>query len=261
MLTTPKRRIVPAVVLGFCLWAQASPARAAFWHFDREVAAQLHVDVVELNNKLGIDLASEAEWWAKFLRTCENLGQTLGECSLQARTLGEQQAWADDTNNALLQNAYALRLESSRIDGAPTQESLGYLLKAAEAGEPHAQVTLGWYCLHGIGLPRNMAAAYRWNRLGALQGHPEGANNLGFQYEYGLGVKKNLEKARDWYRYAAIRGSLIGLATLLQMEKGNDAGEGDDIKDSEQLTGIRRSPHSAFHRLPAHAEGSGRPSP
>ena len=249
MLTTPKRPALLAVVIGFCLWAQPSVASAAFWRIDRGVATQLHVDVVELSNKLGIDPASEAEWWARFLRTCENLGQALDECRLQAHTLSEQQEWADDADNALLQNAYALRLESSRIDGQPTQESLAYFLKAAEAGEPHAQVTLGWYCLHGIGMPRNLVAAYRWNRLGALQGHPEGANNLGFQYEHGLGVKKNLEMARNWYRYAAIRGSLIGLGTLLQMEDGNDAGEGEDLKDGEQLTDTRRSRHPAWHKV------------
>ena len=250
MLATPNRPVLLAVVVGCFLWAQASLAASGLWPVDRAVAEQLHVDVNDLTNRLGIDRASEAEWWAKFLRTCEEFREEAGKCRLMAGTLAEQKESAD-SDNPLLQNTYALRLTQAVNDGKPTHESLIYFLKAAEAGEPHAQVTLGWYCMHGIGLPRNLAAAYRWNHLGAVQGHPEGANNLGFQYQYGLGVKQNLEKARDWYRYAAIRGSLIGLASLLQMGKDNDSEAVDKPSESDQLSGTHEPCHRHLHTVAA----------
>ena len=195
-----------------------SPTLAAdqLWPRDRELATQLDVDLDELEEALGIDRAREALWQARVMQACQTYAETLADCSLQAATMGEQQSWAD-SGSAVMENEYANRLMNA-ANGKPDEEALAYLARACAADEPHAEVTLGWLLLHGIGVPRDARMAAIWNRKGALQGHPEGANNLGFQYEYGLGVPRNLRRARDWYRYAAIRGSDEALTRLQALE-------------------------------------------
>lgn len=199
-----------------------SPALAAdqLWPRDGELADQLEVNLDELEEQLGIDRAREALWQARVMQACQTYAETLANCTLRAPTMGEQQRWAD-SGSAVMENEYANRLMNA-ANGRPSEEALAYLARACAAEEPHAEVTLGWLLLHGIGVPRDARMAAKWNRKGAQQGHPEGANNLGFQYEHGLGVPRNLRRARDWYRYAAIRGSDEALARLQALESSEE---------------------------------------
>jgi|GEM_PF-2335562 len=211
---------MPLLLFLLSLVFAAPLAAGELWPRDHELAEQLDVDLNELEEKLGIDRAREASWQARTMRACQDYAESLAGCTLRAPTMGEQQAWAD-SGNAVLENEYAIRLMDA-AHGKPTEDALRYLARACASDQPHAEVTLGWLLLHGIGVPRDARMAAVWNRKGARQGHPEGANNLGFQYENGLGVPRNLQRARDWYRYAAIRGSDEALARLQMLEAGEE---------------------------------------
>ena len=207
---------MPLLLLFFSLVFAAPLNADQLWPRDRELAEQLEVDLDELEEELGIDRARETLWQARVLQACQTYAETMADCTLQAATMGEQQSWAD-SGSAVMEYEYANRLMNA-ANGKPGEEALAYLARACASDQPHAEVTLGWLLLHGIGVPRDARLAAIWNRKGALQGHPEGANNLGFQYEYGLGVPRNLRRARDWYRYAALRGSDEALVRLRALE-------------------------------------------
>jgi TPR repeat protein/serine/threonine protein kinase len=85
-------------------------------------------------------------------------------------------------------------------------EAANWYLKAAEAGQPSAQNSIGYMYLKGSGVKQNYAAALLWLTKSAAQGNAEGQSNLAFMYQDGLGVPKNLPKAVDLYRKAAEAG-------------------------------------------------------
>lgn len=217
------------LLLVLCLLWSFPLGADQLWPRDLDLAAELRIDVDELEDRLGIDRAREALWQARVMQACQIYADSVADCSLQAPTMGEQQEWADG-GNAVLENAYANRLMNA-ANGKPTAVALTYLARACASDLPHAEVTLGWLLLHGIGVPRDARMAAIWNRKGAQQGHPEGANNLGFQYEHGLGVARNLRRARDWYRYAALRGSDEALARLEALEASDEL---DDVNEQDE---------------------------
>lgn len=161
--------------------------------------------VAELESSLQIDRGAIAEWTIRI------------EKYVAARTftwstpdVGERLAAGAAAGDPLLQNDYANWLDAQGREN----ESWGWFLHAAQKGLPHAQVTVGWKLLHGLGVVRNPEAALMWNVKGGQRGHPEGANNAGFQYLHGIGVAKNVETGRSWLLYGACRGSTIARATL-----------------------------------------------
>ena len=238
----------PALLLFLLTLATSRPLGALeLWPRDADLADSLGVDIAELEDRLGVDRALETQWLARLQRACDTYGEEGEDCNLQAPTLGEQAAWAE-AGGALMQNEYAMRLLDDNR-GRPSDDALAALARAAAQDEPHAEVTLGWLCLHGIGLPRNLRLAALWNRKGARQGHPEGANNLGFQLENGLGVPRDLRRARDWYRYAAIRGSDEALARLQALEASgaiDDENAEDDQRRAREARPRRAGPPPAL---------------
>ena len=126
-----------------------------------------------------------------------------------------------DEGNPFSQNDYACALLKSGND--KDYDNLKYYFDSAAQSFPYAQVTLGWFHMHGLnGVERNVQEAFNWNMRGAKQGHPEGANNIGFQYENGLGTEINLNLAKHWYTYASIRGSSIAHGHLLHLLKNEE---------------------------------------
>ena len=189
-----------------------------FWEIDRDLAKELNVDVATLEEKLGVDTSAESNWYVRMKKECDSRGTATGLCSLRGRTLRELKETADQ-GSPFVQNDYAYNLSLRNDSAEALKESFQYALKAAEAGLPHAQVTVGWRLLHGIGVERDAKAAFDWNLKGARQGHPEGANNVAFQYQYGIGVTQSRVLAENWYSYAAIKKSLIAWGSLLQMRR------------------------------------------
>lgn len=92
-----------------------------------------------------------------------------------------------------------------------------WLQKAAGAGDPQAQMELGYFYEAGIGAPRNMELAAHWYRLAAHAGEPEAKANLGLLYFWGEGVPQDREMAARLFREAAEKGSGKAASKLASM--------------------------------------------
>jgi len=76
-------------------------------------------------------------------------------------------------------------------------------LAAAQAGNSNAQVSMAWYCLNGVGVPKSAVEAANWYRKAAGQGNSAAMWNLGLLYERGDGVPENWVEAAKWYQKSA----------------------------------------------------------
>lgn len=224
-----------AVVAGMDLEKTATPAqiseanalskewldrpRFSLWPFNDLLSDELNINVPKLERELGINRESEVKWIGMVSQACQNNGES--SCYTKNIPLPRLKELAE-TNDAIFENKYAHALSRKVLSPEEEKEAWDYFKKAADAGFPHAQVTVGWKLLHGLGVNRNPDEAYTWNLKGALHGHPEGASNLGFQLKNGIGVTKNIDQAIRWYQYASIRGSLSALGTLRQLMRDKE---------------------------------------
>jgi TPR repeat protein len=78
--------------------------------------------------------------------------------------------------------------------------------KAADQGDPAAQVYLGYLYTAGIGVPQDTAEAIRWYRRAASSNSPQAEVNLASHYMRGDGVKQDTEEALRLLRSAADKG-------------------------------------------------------
>ncbi|KAJ9103051.1 hypothetical protein QFC21_002473 [Naganishia friedmannii] len=85
------------------------------------------------------------------------------------------------------------------------RKSIAWLSRAAEQGNPEAELALsGWFLTGAEGLLRsNDAEAYLWARRSANKGLAKAEFAVGYYTEVGIGVEKDLENARRWYMRAA----------------------------------------------------------
>ena len=185
--------------------------RGFFWPFKKSLISKLNINVPELESLLEIDVTAEENWFDLYAKL-----ESQKESDVDVD--GDRLKIEAEEGNPFSQNDYASALDSSDTD--KNNEALKYYFDSAAQGLPYAQVTMGWFLMHGLnGVERNLEEAFIWNNKGAKQGHPEGANNVAFQYENGLGVKLNLQLAIHWYKYASIRGSSIAHGHLLHLLK------------------------------------------
>jgi hypothetical protein len=77
---------------------------------------------------------------------------------------------------------------------------------AADHGNVLAEVQVGYFYHHGIGVAPDYAEAAHWYRLAADKGNPLAENQLGYLYEHGMGVTQNKAEAMRWFRLAAQQG-------------------------------------------------------
>ena len=91
-----------------------------------------------------------------------------------------------------------------------------YLLlqRAASAGDPEAQVNLGYLYARGQGVTQDQAAALRLYQAAAAQGDSEGMNAVGYKYEFGTGVQPDIQWAIHWYCRAVVLGNPRALNNL-----------------------------------------------
>ncbi len=83
------------------------------------------------------------------------------------------------------------------------EERKRWTMRAAELGCPHAQHQIGAeYATGAHGLPEEPVLAAQWYRRAAEQGHAESQSDLGFMCLVGEGVERNLEEGLDWLRRA-----------------------------------------------------------
>jgi TPR repeat protein len=159
--------------------------------------------------------------------------------------------------------------------------------KAAEQGDPGAQVNLGYFYVTGIGVKPDAEQAVRWfqraaasgSRVGKLnlavdylngtgvrqdtqlglsllnelarQDDPRGEAYLGLLYMLGVGVERNLALAEHWFERAAKRHSPEGeyaMGTLYSVEDGHK-------RDLERAAMYLRQSSDAGYTLAKHSLG------
>ena len=100
--------------------------------------------------------------------------------------------------------------------------------KAAESGDPEAQVDVGMTYRFGRGVPRDNAEAAKWFRLAADQGNATAQASLGSMYALGDGLPRDYVEAGKWYRLAAEQGNTASWAFMAEMYK-NGFGVDQDL--------------------------------
>jgi uncharacterized protein len=75
--------------------------------------------------------------------------------------------------------------------------------KAANKGDPRAQVMLGSMYADGQGIRQDYKQAALWYRKAADQGISWAQYNLGFMYATGQGIPQNYIEAYKWFNLAA----------------------------------------------------------
>ena len=84
----------------------------------------------------------------------------------------------------------------------------------ADTVSPQALYTLGRNLEHGIGQPRDPAAALAWYRRAAEQGHARAQFEVGDALRYGSGVAPDLPAAVGWLEQAADGGKTLAAIAL-----------------------------------------------
>jgi TPR repeat protein len=110
-----------------------------------------------------------------------------------------------------LYKVYATGLGVGRADAKKAYE---WLRKAAGAGLPNAQYTMGDVLLRGKGVKQDQSAAIGWYQKAADQGHGEARFKLAALYYAGIGVPKNIPKGLALYRASADAGHPAALTTM-----------------------------------------------
>lgn len=107
-----------------------------------------------------------------------------------------------------------------------------WLEKAADAGDPEAQIELGYFYETGIGVVKSMERAAHWYQLAAHGGLIDAKASLGLLYFWGTGVPQDREMAAKLFREAAEKGN--GLAAYqLGIMYADGAGVPPDVATAE----------------------------
>ncbi len=125
--------------------------------------------------------------------------------------------------------------DGSWSSDAHWREAEKWLRNAAEAGEVHAQTTLGWNYEQGFGFSVDYERAIFWNRQAAAQGFAEAQNNLGWLFLSGRGVERNIEQAVHWLTLAVKQGHKEAAERLLEV-RALQKGMGIDVDEGGQAT-------------------------
>ncbi|KAJ1945746.1 hypothetical protein GGF37_001543 [Kickxella alabastrina] len=217
------------------------PTRAL--QFYRKAAAQSNVPamyklgVILIKGLLGVSAAPrEGITWLK--RGADN---ATPECphSLHELALCHE---ASDIPGIIPDEAYAVELytNAAKLGYVPSQvrlgqayeygtlgceviprKSIGWYTRAAEKGDPDAELALsGWY-LTGAEpfLPQNDVEAYLWARRAADRRLAKAEYAVGYYYECGIGVARpDVEEAQKWYNRAALQENRRAIARLKELK-------------------------------------------
>ena len=128
----------------------------------------------------------------------------------------------------------ALRYFNGKGVTKDEREGLIWLTKAAHAGHPLSQVSLGLAYRDGFyGVAVNADTALQWIRKSADAGDAHGQSELGFMYENGIGLQTNEVEAVRLYTLAANQGLAIAqfdLAYMYASGKGTPPNPEEAIK-------------------------------
>lgn len=97
------------------------------------------------------------------------------------------------------------------------KEAAYWYERAAGAGDPDAQLEIGYLYEAGVGVERNPERAVHWYQLAASSGLLRAKVNLGIAYLWGTGVPQNEEMAAKLIREAAEDGNGLAACYLGEM--------------------------------------------
>jgi TPR repeat protein len=78
--------------------------------------------------------------------------------------------------------------------------------REANLGSPMSQTNLGILYLHGVGVPKDEAQAFRWFQRAAVERYPFAEMYMGISYYYGLGTASDQQEALRWFERSAKAG-------------------------------------------------------
>jgi TPR repeat protein len=96
------------------------------------------------------------------------------------------------------------------------RRSIAWYTKAAEKGDPEAELALsGWYLTGSEGvLKQSDNEAYLWARRAANKGLSKAEYAVGYYAEVGIGINQDVEFAKRWYMRAAGEFTVIFILLL-----------------------------------------------
>ena len=139
---------------------------------------------------------------------------------VKSQMVSKESSWEDmkraaENGNAEAQKSLATTYLYGKIVPKDIKAALYWFEKAASAGQPNAQTSLGWaYMSDYLELVPDYRLAMEWNLKAATQGFGEGSSNIGLLYENGWGVPVNYVEAANWYWKAINQGAHSGQAQL-----------------------------------------------
>ncbi|KAJ3974161.1 hypothetical protein EV361DRAFT_672847 [Lentinula raphanica] len=101
------------------------------------------------------------------------------------------------------------------------RRSIAWYTKAAEKGDPEAELALsGWYLTGSEGvLKQSDNEAYLWARRAANKGLSKAEYAVGYYAEVGIGINQDIEFAKRWYMRAAAQGNKRAMNRLTEMKR------------------------------------------
>ncbi|XJO72966.1 hypothetical protein BDV3_004020 [Batrachochytrium dendrobatidis] len=96
------------------------------------------------------------------------------------------------------------------------RRSIAWYTKAAEQGDPDAELALsGWYLTGADGiLKQSDQEAYLWARKAADKGLAKAEYAVGYFVEHGVGIRSDMDEARKWYMRSAGQGNKRAIQRL-----------------------------------------------
>jgi TPR repeat protein len=129
-----------------------------------------------------------------------------------------EQASAASVASSSITAADADRQGDNAVQAKDYGEAIRLYRLAADQGDVPAEVQLGYYYHHGIGVNVDYAEAMHWYRQAADQGDALAENQIGYLYEHGLGVGQDYAQALYWFRLAANQGWPVALHNVAYVE-------------------------------------------
>ncbi|EJD53427.1 HCP-like protein [Auricularia subglabra TFB-10046 SS5] len=104
------------------------------------------------------------------------------------------------------------------------KRSIAWYTKAAEKGDPEAELALsGWYLTGSEGvLKQSDHEAFLWARKAANKGLSKAEYAVGYYAEVGIGVKQDIDVARKYYMRAAAQGNKRAMNRLTEMKRAGN---------------------------------------
>lgn len=105
--------------------------------------------------------------------------------------------------------------DQKESEGIHDINSITWLLKAAEAGDVDAQISVGSF-YEDSGETKK---AFSWYKKAALQGNTKAQNKVGYMYYFGVGIYRHHIEAVSWFKKSAEKGYADAQYNLAYMYK------------------------------------------